>query len=101
MKLSLEAVLKLKQLDDKITDLYKKRTAMAEQLLQSGVDVEAFELNEETEQGHKFIRLRVVNNTRKFLNGESIFKGIYVNPVDIEIDLLKRKPKEGINEKSS
>ena len=94
-KITIEEVLELEGLKEKINKLYEEYDNTAKELLNKfGETTVSYPLDKEDLEGHKFIRLKVIDNVKKMQTGGTVYKTASFKAIELEIDRLKREPKE-------
>lgn len=94
-KPSKELLNQLVALDRQIDKLYTKKDKLKKELVEKyGTQDFVFELEAPTTEGHKFLRLKVVDNLKAFEQGVPMFKSVAVCRFHYELNYLKNKPKE-------
>ena len=92
--ITLQEILELENLKEQIQKLYEDYDSKAKELLAKfGETSVHYPLEKEDEEGHKFIRIKVIDNVKKMQTGGTIFKTASFKAIDLDIDRLKREPK--------
>ena len=93
----LKTIIQLKNLDDKISELYKKRSEARKKLMEKyGEGIYCHQLATPTEAGEKYIKIQLIDNKKKLNEEGVIYKAASLVDIDADIKYLKRTPKEGL-----
>ena len=93
-KITIEEILELEGLKDKISKLYEEYDNKAKELLNKfGETSVSYPLEKEDEEGHKFIRIKVIDNVKKMQSGGTVYKTASFKAIELDIERLKREPK--------
>lgn len=86
---------KLEQINNKINELYKKKRELVSKLVEKYGEGEfLYELSSPTEEGHKFVRYKLIDNLNDFQEGKILFKAASFERYGYECKYLKNRPKE-------
>jgi hypothetical protein len=92
---NLNTILRITEIDNKIKKLYEtKANALKQIKTKFGDGPFTYQLLNETEDGHKYVRFGLVDNIEKLKSGETVYKNTGINQLDTQVNFLKREPKE-------
>jgi hypothetical protein len=95
MKPNIRTLEKLEQINQKIDELYAKKREVLAQLLEKYGPVEVtYELDKPTDDGHRFVRYRFIDNLDSFKSGAPMYKATAFERFGFECRYLKNEPKE-------
>ena len=92
--ITLEEILELNQIKKQINDLYEVLNKKANDLWAHHGEATVYYPIPETETGQKFVRIKIIDNIRKLKEDAKVFVSTSFKPIDMDIDFLKREPKE-------
>lgn len=95
-----EILMKLIKRKEKIKKMYQELDAKIESMMdKQGACSHLYELPEETEDGHKWLRFSLVDNLELFQLGEPLYRAAAFKRFEIDYKFLKREPKEDKDKK--
>lgn len=91
-----ERVLRIEGMKKQIDELYKALDAEVDALYKEVGEITECYLHEDAASETKYLRIALTDNIRKLQSGETLFRAASIKPVDIEIDRLKKEPKDTV-----
>ncbi len=91
--ITLEEIMEISEIKEKINSLYETLYDKSKEIMDRCGETSVYYPIQETETGEKFVRIKVIDNIKKLTAGR-VFTSTSFSPVSLDIDFLKREPKE-------
>jgi hypothetical protein len=91
---SKEVLAKIIALEKKIDKLYEQKSQLKRMLVEKyGTTDFVYPLDKPTEEGHRYLKLKIVDNLAAFEAGVCLFKSVGIERNHYELNYLKHEPK--------